>query len=71
MYEALSESILRELDALDEKYASGKSPMNSQDLEHIDKMVHALKCLVSYEAMKGECEGYRSRSRRYDDYRRY
>jgi len=56
MFEGICEAIHREMDALDEKYSSGKSPMNSQDLEHIDKMAHALKSLATYEAMKGNSE---------------
>jgi len=56
MFEGICEAIHREMDALDEKYSSGKSPMNSQDLEHIDKMTHALKSIATYEAMKGNSE---------------
>ena len=61
--------------------------MNASDLDHIDKMAHALKSLATYDAMKGNSEygdSYaRGRSRvtgRYisrdgydsrDEYRRY
>ena len=56
MFEGICEAIHREMDALDEKYSSGKNQMNSQDLEHIDKMAHTLKSLATYEAMKGNSE---------------
>ena len=62
MYEAICDAIHRELDVMDEKLASGKTTLNSQDLEHIDKMAHALKCLKTYEAMEGHSD--------YDSYAR-
>jgi hypothetical protein len=56
MFEGICEALHREMDMLDEKYSSSKSPMNAQDLEHIDKMAHALKSLKTYEAMAGNSE---------------
>lgn len=56
MFEGICEAIHREMDRLDEKYASGKAQLNGQDLENIDKMAHALKSMAGYEAMKGESE---------------
>ena len=56
MYEGICDAIHRELDSMDERLSSGKTPLNSQDLEHIDKMAHALKCLKTYEAMEGHSE---------------
>jgi hypothetical protein len=56
MYEGICEALSREMDMLEEKYSSGKATMNPQDLEHIDKMSHALKSLATYEAMKGHSE---------------
>lgn len=56
MYEGICEAIHRELDALDEKLGSGKAPMSTQDLEHIDKMAHALKDLRAVEGMEGHSE---------------
>ena len=86
MFEAICEAIHKEMDALEEKYEHG-ADMNAQDLEHIDRMAHALKSLATYEAMKSrsEYDGYaRGRSRtagryasrdgydsRDDGYRRY
>lgn len=52
MYEGICDAIHRELSQLDEKMADG-STMNGQELDHIDKMVHALKSLAAYEAMQG------------------
>jgi hypothetical protein len=56
MYEGICDAIHRELDSMDERLSSGKTPLNSQDLEHIDKMAHALKSLKTYEAMEGHSE---------------
>jgi hypothetical protein len=56
MFEGICEAIHREMDQLEEKYASGKSAINSQDLKDIDTMAHALKSLATYEAMKGYSE---------------
>lgn len=55
MYHGICEAISRELETMDEKYSNG-APLNGQDLEHIDKMAHALKCLKTYEAMEGNSE---------------
>ena len=66
MYEAIVDALCMELRNLDDRFADG-AKINTQELENIDKMAHALKCLKTYEAM--EESGYRSR-RRYDD-RRY
>ena len=51
MFEGIYEAIHREMDALEEKYASGAA-LSGTELETIDKMAHALKCLATYEAMK-------------------
>jgi hypothetical protein len=55
MFEGICEALHREMDHLDEKLANG-GQMSSQDLEHIDKMAHALKSLETYKAMKGNSE---------------
>jgi hypothetical protein len=55
MFEGLCNAIHRELYELDEKFSNG-AKMNAQELEHIDKMAHALKSLVTYEAMVGNSE---------------
>ena len=59
MYHAICESILRELDKLEDKYASG-AQITGQDVKDIDLMAHALKCLKTYEAM-ADYDGGRSR----------
>jgi len=56
MFEGICEALHREMDMLEEKYSNSKSPMNAQDLDHIDKMAHALKSLKAYEAMTGNSE---------------
>ena len=56
MFEGICEAIHREMDRLDQKYANGNAQLNSQDLENIDKMAHALKSLATYDAMKGSSE---------------
>ena len=55
MFDGIYEAIHKELDALEEKYEKG-TQLASQDLDHIDRMAHALKSLKAYEAMIGECE---------------
>jgi hypothetical protein len=56
MFDGICEALHREPDIMDEKLGSGKVQLNSQDLEHIDKMAHALKSLKTYEAMEGHSE---------------
>ena len=74
MYPAICDAVHRELDNLEEKY-SGGAQMSTQDLDVIDKMVHALKSLATYEAMKGADSGRTERRyREYEptrEYRRY
>ena len=55
MFRAICEAIHREMDQLEEKYTSG-AQLSAKDLEDIDKMAHALKCLKTYEAMEGNSE---------------
>ena len=70
MFNNICEALHRELEMLDEKYANG-SQLNNQDLEHIDKMMHALKSIATYEAMKGDSEyGYSRRMSRAGRYSR-
>lgn len=56
MFEGICEALTKEMEMLEEKYASGKVSMNPQDLEHIDKISHALKSLATYKAMEGSSE---------------
>jgi len=55
MFESICEAMHREMDELEKKYEKG-TQLSPQDLEHIDKMAHALKSLATYEAMKGNSE---------------
>ena len=72
MFDGIMDAIHREMDVLDQKYSAEKAAMSVADLEHIDKMAHALKCLVGYEMyLRSEDSGsYRNRGRDYG-YRRY
>ena len=74
MFDNICETLHRELKEMDDKYADDIA-LSEQDLEHIDKMAHALKCITTYDAMVGD-GGYERRSRtsgryRDDHYRRY
>ena len=62
--EAIEKSLCRELDAIEHKLEGGQE-MSIQDLEKIDKIAHAMKCLATYKAMK-EAEEYDQRE--YDGY---
>jgi hypothetical protein len=55
MFEGICEALHREMDQLDDKFSKG-AQMSGQELEHIDKMAHALKSLETYKAMKGNSE---------------
>lgn len=63
MYHGICDAIHRELELLDDKLMDGKVQLTGQDLEHIDKMAHALKSLATYEAMQGSSEDGRSYAR--------
>ena len=72
MFNNICDALHREMDELDEKYGSGNQ-MNNQDLEHIDKIAHALKSIITYDAMMaGDSErgSYRGRSMRSSRYSR-
>lgn len=62
MFEGICEAMHREMDELEKKYEKG-TQLSPQDLEHIDKMAHALKSLATYEAMKGSSEDSYARGR--------
>lgn len=55
MFEGICEALHREMDQIEEKVSNG-GQLSGQDLEHIDKMAHALKSLATYEAMKSNSE---------------
>jgi len=61
VYKGICEAIQQELEELEAKLAGG-ARMSSQDLEHIDKMAHALKSLAAYEEMQGSSERYEGTS---------
>lgn len=79
MFEAICEALHHEMDTMGDKFDKGDA-MSNADLDHIDKMAHALKCIATYETMKGAGEYEAPRGRRYtgrdwygsqDGYRRY
>lgn len=55
MYNAICEALHRELEILEERFSNGTA-MNSNDLDMVDKIAHALKSLKTYEAMEGNSE---------------
>ena len=70
MYPAICDAVHAELEKLEDKY-SGGAQMTEKDLIDFDRMVHALKSIATYEAMK-ETDTGRSRNRYYErEYRRY
>ena len=50
-FEALEKTMCRELETLEQK-VSGGNEMSVQELDKIDKLVHAMKSLATYNAMK-------------------
>ena len=67
MFEIITDVLHHEMDELEEKFDGG-AKLTQQDLDTIDKVLHSLKCLATYEAMK---ETKRRSRYRDDDYRRY
>lgn len=56
MYKHLENKMCKELEALEEKYRTG-AEMSEGDLRRIDLLVHSLKSMATYKAMK-EAEEY-------------
>ena len=65
MFDIICDVLHHEMDELEEKFDGG-AKMTVADLDMIDKIVHSLKSIATYEAMKEP-----RRKSRYDDYRRY
>lgn len=55
-YEHLEKALCKELEKLDKKYGGDVSDMTDADLEHADKIYHALKSAETYHAMKDATE---------------
>lgn len=71
MFDAIVDTILREMDEMDEKY-SRDAQLSEGDLDLIDKMSHALKSIATYDAMKNPRRYRREyEGREGGDYRRY
>ena len=64
MFDIICDALHREMEKLAQKYDDGND-LTAQELDHIDKMAHALKCIATYEAMRGEPERPRKRYYRY------
>ena len=56
-YENLEKAMCKELEKLDKKYGGDVNEMSPTDLEHADKIYHALKSAATYHAMKDAEEG--------------
>ena len=56
MFDGLCDALQREMEMLDKKYAIGNVQINTNDLDNIDKIAHALKSLATYDAMQGSSE---------------
>ena len=50
MFDSIYDAIHREMDGIAEKYSNGVQ-LTEKDLDMVDRMAHALKCLATYEAM--------------------
>lgn len=68
-YENLEETMCKELEKLDKKYASDPGEMSVQDAEKIDLLYHALKSAATYHAMK-DAEGWEEKDASGRSYRR-
>lgn len=51
MYQHLENKLCKELSALEEKYRTG-AEMSEGDLRRIDLLIHSLKSLATYKAMR-------------------
>lgn len=60
MFNNICDVLHQEMEKLDQKYAGGNTSLTDKDLEDIDKIAHALKCIETYSAMKGGSEYGRS-----------
>ena len=56
MFQRMCDLLHREMETIEEKLSDGKTAMSNQDLKDIEQIAHALKCLATYDAMKGESE---------------
>ena len=63
-FELLEKKMCMELEAIEQKLHGG-ADMSVQDLDKTDKLVHALKSLATYKAMK-DAEEYEGMSGRHD-----
>ena len=71
-YEAIENALCDELDDIGRKLESG-TEMTTTDLDRVDKIVHALKSMATYKAMKEseEYEGMSGRNMRPGNNRSY
>ena len=65
MFDAIMDALSRELMEYNEKFNQDGARISTQDLDIIDKLTHAMKCLATYEAMEGSyCDTYERKSSR-------
>ena len=64
MFDIICDVLHHEMDEMEEKFDGG-AKLTLSDLDMIDKIVHSLKSIATYEAMR------EPKRRRYEEYRRY
>lgn len=58
-HEFFEEKLYRELDILKKKYEQNPgAELAIQDVDKLDKIYHALKCMETFYSMKGYSDGY-------------
>ena len=57
MYDAICEKLHMEMQRMEDKYRNKDAQINSNDLDVIDRISHALKSMATYEAMESAQEG--------------
>ena len=67
MFDRICDALHEEMEQIQQKLSDGKTRMSVQDLDEIDKIAHALKCIKTYDAMLGNSSG-ETRGREPDRY---
>ena len=65
-YDVIAKKLSDELDSIERKFSNGEGMTNS-DLDKIDKITHAMKCLATYRAMVNAEERSGKMTRSYDN----
>ena len=64
MFDIITDVLHHEMDELEDKFDGG-AKMTVADLDMVDKIVHSLKCIATYEAMRESKRRSRYREERY------